>query len=340
MKKIFMLITSVVGIFIISGCSNKDDKEKLNVVATIFPYYDIVSEVAKDSDNIELELLIDSGADLHSYQATSDDIISINNADVIVLNGGPSDKWILDAIKNSNNKDVIVVNTMEELDELVLEEEHVEGMEEHDHNHEHEHNHDHEHERNHDHEHEHNHDHEEEHHEDEHFWLSIKNMKIVTKAIEEALVEADEKSKDKYILNGKNYLTKLDDLDNELKNIVNDSKLKTILVGDRFPFRYLVNDYDLEYYAAFPGCSGETEASFKTIIYLAKKLDENKLDSVLILDGSDGSVAKTIIESSNDKTRSIKVLNSMQSLGKKDINKVSYVSIMKENINVLKDVLK
>ena len=337
MNKIFKSLITISAVFLIVGCGTKKEDNKLNVISTIFPYYDITSQIIGKEDNINLELLIDNGADLHSYQATTDDIIAINNADIIVLNGGPSDQWILDAIKDSNNKDLIIINAMEELSDNVLAEEHVEGMQEHKHDHEHEEeSHEHEHEEE---SHEHEHEHESSNHNDEHLWLSIKNMKVITKSISKALVKADKDNKSSYEKNTTGYTNELNKLDNNLEKVVNNAKHDSILVGDRFPFRYLVEDYNINYYAAFPGCSGETEASFETIVFLSKKIDELNLDYVLSIDGSDGSIAETIIENTETKSQNVKVLNSMQSLGKKDINKKSYISIMEQNINVIKDVL-
>ena len=175
---------------------------------------------------------------------------------------------------------------------------------------------------------------------DEHVWLSLKNAETLCKAIAEALEKADPANKDMYDANLTAYEEKLASLDTSYQNAVKDAPQKTLLFGDRFPFRYLVDDYGLSYYAAFAGCSAESEASFETISFLAEKVDELGLKYVMTIEKSDQKIAKTIIENTRDKNQSILALDSMQSTTSEDVaNGTTYLSVMESNLNVLKKAL-
>ncbi len=188
---------------------------------------------------------------------------------------------------------------------------------------------------------EHEHDHEVEVENDEHVWLSLTNAKIICTEIARALSEIDNDNVDLYNENLDVYVESLDALDQEFRQAIENSKHDTILVGDRFPFRYLVDDYDLNYYAAFVGCSAETEASFETITFLASKVDEEQLSTVLTIDGSDLKIAETIIANTKDNSQTIETLNSLQSIGTTQVEEgITYFSAMKDNLEVLKKVLK
>lgn len=175
---------------------------------------------------------------------------------------------------------------------------------------------------------------------DEHVWLSLKNAKKITSYIAEKLVELDAKNASFYEKNLNTYHLELESLDKKYQEVVESATCKTLLFGDRFPFRYLVDDYGLDYYAAFSGCSAETEASFETIVFLSNKLDELKLKNIMVIETSDQSIAKTIAQNSKGKNQSIFTMDSMQSVTTSDITSgVSYLSIMESNLDVLKDVL-
>lgn len=175
---------------------------------------------------------------------------------------------------------------------------------------------------------------------DEHVWLSIKNSMVITSAICDTICELDPEHSELYRENTAAYNTRLAALDQQYEQAVENAANKVIMVADRFPFRYLTDDYGLTYYAAFPGCSAETEASFETIVFLAEKLSELQLPVVLSIDGSDGTIAQTVIENSTDKTAEIKTLNSLQSVSQADIDAgASYLKIMEENLEVLKEAL-
>ena len=321
---------------------------KIQIVTTIFPEYDWVKNILGDNPgNTELTMLMDNGVDLHNFQPTAADILKISTCDLFIYVGGESDGWVEDALKEATNKDMVVINLLETLGDQVKEEEIVEGMEhEHDHDHEdgdHDHedgDHDHEDE---DHDHEdgdhHHGDHEEEEY-DEHVWLSLKRVQTICNGIESALCKLDGANSDAYKANNAAYQKKLGDLDAKYADAVKDASVKTVLFGDRFPFRYMMDDYGLQYYAAFAGCSAETEASFETILFLANKVNELKLPAILTIEGATHKIAQTVRDNTQAKDQKILAMNSLQSVTAKDVQDgVTYLSVMEENLNVLKEAL-
>ena len=299
-----------------------EDTDKIKVVTTIFPEYDWVKQIAgEEADNMDLTMLLDNGVDLHSYQPTAEDIMKISDCDLFIYVGGESDAWVDDALKEAVNKDMKVINLLDVLGNTVKEEEVKEGMQAEEEEGESE-------------------EAEEEPEYDEHVWLSLKNAKVLTKAIAEDLCEIDAAHKDIYTQNEQTYTEKLDALDQEYQAAVDGATQKTLLFGDRFPFRYLVDDYGLDYYAAFVGCSAETEASFETVKFLADKVDELGLKNVMTIEKSDQKIAKTIIENTKDKNQNILTLDSMQSTTSDDVkNGTTYLSVMQSNLDVLKQAL-
>ena len=325
-----------------SEAKTDDANKKFSVVCTIFPEYDWIRQLVGDKkDNYEITYLLDKGVDLHSYQPTAEDIAKIANCDLFVYVGGESDGWVNDALKESKNDKMQVVNLLETLGKNVKPEEVVEGMQEED---EHDHDHDDKDHDDKDHDHEdadHDHDHEEETEYDEHVWLSLRNATALVNTLAEKLQTIDPENKDYYAGTAADYTAKLGDLDSRYLATIKKAKVKTVLFGDRFPFRYLVDDYGLKYYAAFVGCSAETEASFETVAFLAKKTDDLKLKSVLVIENSDQKIAKKIVETTKDKSQNIVVLNSMQSITNEDIaNGATYLSIMESNLKALASALK
>ena len=175
---------------------------------------------------------------------------------------------------------------------------------------------------------------------DEHVWLSVKNAEVLSKAIADALEKADPDHKDIYQENASAYSEKLKDLDAKYQEVVDGASQKTLLFGDRFPFRYLVDDYGLSYYAAFVGCSAESEASFDTISFLANKVDELGLKDIMAIENSNQKIAKTIIENTKEKNQKILTLDTMQSTTSDDVkNGTTYLSVMEKNLEVLKEAL-
>ena len=320
--------------------------DKIEIVTTIFPEYDWVKAVLGDNPaNAEVTMLLDNGVDLHSYQPTADDIIKISTCDMFVYVGGESDEWVEDVLASAENKDMKVINLMDILSDLVKEEEVVEGMEA-------EHHHDDEDEDEHEHE---DADHDEEEHEDadhdeheeeeveydEHLWLSLKNAVVIMYYLEDAISTIDAANADMYKKNTEDYITQLEDLDKQYEEVVLASSVNTILFGDRFPFRYFADDYKLKYYAAFTGCSAESEASFETITFLASKVDELSLKTVLTIEGDNHKIAETIVENTKTKDQKILTMDSMQSVTSSDVEAgKTYLSIMEDNLEVLEEALK
>ncbi len=357
-KHITIILAVVMAVFSLSACATGKPASdgKLKIVTTIFPEYDWVKQILGDEANrADITMLLDNGVDLHSYQPTAADIMKISQCDLFIYVGGESDKWVEDVLKEATNSDMKVINLLEVLGDSVKEEEVVEGMqkeehhhhdedgEEHEGKHEHEDEHEHEdgHEHEDEHEHEDGHEHEDEHkHEDEHVWLSLKNANVLCQKIADTLIEMEPKRAESYRKNLNDYVAAIDALDTKYENVVKDASHKTILFGDRFPFRYLTDDYHLEYYAAFVGCSAETEASFETITFLAGKTDELSLNTIFTLEKSNQKIAKTIVDNTAKKNQKIVSLDSMQSTTTQDIKSgASYLDIMESNLEALKEAI-
>lgn len=267
-------------------------------------------------------MLLDNGVDLHSYQSTAEDILKIATCDLFIYVGGESDTWVDSALQEAINKDMIVIDLLDELGSAVKEEELVEGMEGEEEEEEGE-------------------EEEEEGPEyDEHVWLSLKNSKVLCASIEAALEKIDSANASVYKSNCDDYCAKLDELDKEYAEAVAAAGKDTLLFADRFPFRYLTDDYGLKYYAAFVGCSAESEASFETVVFLANKVDELSLNRVLIIEGSDGRIAETVVSNTAAGDAGILTMNSLQSVTSKDVEAgVSYLGVMQQNLEVLKEAL-
>lgn len=308
MRKIFLLFTAIVlAVMTASPCSAK------SVTVSIFPVYDWVREISKGVSN-DITLLLDSGVDLHSYQPSAEDIVRISDCDLFVYVGGESDEWADGVLKVSAKNQRRVINLLDVLGDSVKPEEIVDGMQ-----------------------HEHHHEHSEP---DEHVWLSLRNAEIICRKLADTLSEIDPSHKENYAENLRTYAGKLSSLDKEYTSMVKDSERKIILVADRFPFRYLADDYGLKYYAAFSGCSAESEASFETVIFLAQKADELNLPCVIKIDGTNHKIAETVVNSSKNHDRRILVLDSMQSATMNDIKAgKTYLNTMRSNLEILKEAL-
>ena len=330
-------------------------QKKVSIVATTYPQYDWLKNVLGDRVGaVNLKLLIKNGTDLHSYKPSAQDIAAIASADLVVYVGGESDEWIEKALSATPKAGRVQMSPMQALGDRVKEEEVVEGMqaEEHEHHHEHgeeaeEHEHEHhEHAEEHEH-HEHaeaheDHDHHEEVENDEHVWLSLKNAIILVDGIAEALAKIDAENATTYKANASAYMAKIQELDNSYTAATSSAENKTILFGDRFPFRYLVDDYGIKYFAAFVGCSAESEASFETVAFLAGKMDTLALPAIFTIDGSNGKIARAILDASKkSKEAQVLTLNSMQSVTDAQMESgMDYLSIMQSNLEVLKKALK
>ena len=328
MKKMLAALMAAVLLLSCLGAGAVAEEKKLKAVVTIFPIYDWVCQIAGDNlDNLEITMLLDSGADLHNYQPTAMDILKVAQADLFIYVGGESDGWVDKVLAAASNPSLRALNLMEALGDAVKEEAIVEGME-----HEHE---DHDHE---DHE---EHDHEEEEHEsDEHIWLSLRNAMALAPEIAQAMGACDPANAEKYAANAGAYADQLKALDEKYVQAVAEGSLKTILFGDRFPFRYLADDYGLAYFAAFTGCSAETEASFQTIAFLSRKVDELGLKTVLTIENPKTQLPRAIVQNTQTKDQKILSMNSLQSVTADDLKTgINYLSVMAENLEVLREAL-
>ncbi len=357
MKKKIICALALVGTMFLTGCATSNTTgdettptnsgaEKYSIVATSFHEYDWVMQVLGDEkENFDVTLLMDTGVDMHSYEPSVEDIATINSSDLFIYNGGNSQSWVTDAIANPSNSNFKSINVMESLGDEIKEEEIVEGMQndsnDHDHDHEEEteaddHDHDHEEATDADDHDDHDHDEETSGHDDEHVWLSLDNAKDVCEVIGDEIAKIDTENASTYRTNADNYIKTLDDLDNNYETAIKSAPRDTLIFADRFPFLYMLDEYDVNYYAAFQGCSAETEASFETITFLAGKVDELDVNKLLIIDNGLEELAQTINNSSQDKDCKILTLNSLQSVSSDDINSgATYYKYMSENLEVL-----
>ena len=338
----------VAALFALVACNDNPKSKiakdhKLSVVTTIYPEFSWTKSIlGNQTSSVDLSLLIKNGIDLHSFKPTAQDIAKIANADMVIYVGGESDEWIEKALEATPKKGRTEINLMKVLGDRVKAEEIVEGMQaEEEHHHEHAEEHEHEHHDEHAEKHEHHH-HDEEVENDEHVWLSLKNAEVIVKKISEELSKLDAAHTAIYKQNTDAYVAQIQALDAEYSEVVNGSARKTVLFGDRFPFRYLVDDYGIKYYAAFVGCSAESEASFETIAFLAGKMDAESLPVIFTIENSNGKIAKAVLAASKKSQNSqILILNSMQSVTEKQIAEgIDYLSLMKSNLEVLKKALK
>ena len=295
------------------GCSKKRDDGKFTVICTVFPIYDWVCEILAGVDNVSVTLLVDSGTDPHSYNATAEDIAVISSSDMLIYVGGESDRWVEDAMKNAKGNAPETVRLIDAVEDRLHEHHGHSEDEECEDGHEHD-------------------------AYDEHVWLSLKNAAHLTHAISERLSACLPDKAGMMAENTEKYISELSALDKELEGAVLDAKRRVLLFADRFPFRYLTEDYGLEYHAAFEGCSADAEASFETVISLTDKLNELDLPYVMVTETSDKRLARTVISGSDKKTAEILTLDSMQSISHEDISggQIKYTDVMRENVNVLK----
>lgn len=320
-KRIFLSVTvlffaSVYLITMFSGEMQFYAKEKTTIVTTTFAPYDFARNIA--GDKAETVMLLSPGEESHTYEPTPKDIMEIKECDVFVYGGGESEKWV-DSILQSLDSDIKTVKMMDvvELYEETLED----GMEE-------------------DETHSHSHDEHNEHSEeyDEHVWTSPLNAIEITKSISAAVIEADSKNKDYYSDNTEKYIDSLKALDAYFNQALADCKREYIVIGDRFPLRYLTERYGIDYYAAFPGCSAQVEANPVTIAFLTEKVNDENVPIVFKVDLSSGNVAYSI---SNDTGAKVETLYSCHVISADDFNNgEGYISLMQRNIESLKKALK
>ncbi len=307
------------------------DDGKIKVTTVIFAPYDFVREIA--GDKVHLTMLLRPGAESHSYEPSPQDIITIQNSDVFIYTGGENDVWVDRILGSMDTSGMKIIRMMDSV--KLVEEEIVEGMEDADHNHE---GHDHEEEEAEDHE---GHDHEVHDHEeivyDEHVWTSPANAALIVSAISGALCEADPANAALYRQNTTAYQAKLAQLDAAFSSITFSAKRRIVVFGDRFPFRYFTDRYGLEYYAAFPGCSTETEPSAATVAFLIDKIRAEHIPVVFHIELSNERMANTIASETGAKKL---LLHSCHNLSKADFDKgASYLSLMNRNVEALREAL-
>ena len=315
MKKILKYISlasAVILIMLASACGETESVEdkKLKVVCTVYPFYDWTVNIA--GSQADVELIVSGGTDMHSYQPSAEDVIKIAGCDLLIYGGGASDAWVTEAAAQNENPDRIVINLLELLGSLAAKEEHTEGMQTD------------------------GHDHDGAEY-DEHIWLSLKNAAFLTQKIAAALSEKDGENAGAYSANAEEYKKRLESLDKKYEETVSTAKNNTLVFADRFPFLYLTRDYGIKYYAAFPGCSAETEASFETVMFLSGKIDELVLKYIMTTESPVAGIAETVRENTGDKNAEILALDSMQSLTAEDGQ--DYISVMEKNLEVLEKAL-
>ena len=362
LRKSVVFIVTISMILGMAGCgktTEKEDNYRLKIVTSLFPYYDMARAVIGDVKGIDLKMIVTPGQDSHSFEPTPSDVIQMENADVLIYNGGSLETWIDTLLDSLNNKNQIKMKMMDYVD--VLNEEIVEGMdtrfEEHDHD-EHSHKEDNHNkgkhkedshsEENHKEDNHsedssndsefHNEDSEEEHEEtDEHIWTSPVNEIIMTEKICETLSKALPEEKENFQKNAESYISQLKELDNEFRTIVENAKTNEIIFADKFPLQYFAKEYGLKYYAAFPGCGSDMEPSAKTIAFLVDKIKEDNIKAVFYLELSSHIVADAIETDTGAKPLQF---NSCHNITQKQFDSgVTYVDLMKKNVNNLKIAL-
>lgn len=319
---VFLLVISL------SGCrsesSVQEQEEKIQVVTTIFPQYDFVRQIA--GEQVEVSMLLKPGEETHSYEPTPRDILKIQNCDLFIYVGGENDEWVEEILESIDTEKFRMLRLIDCVD--TVNEEHVEGMKE---------------ERGHNHGEE-EHEHEEEDHgshktltPDEHVWTSPENAMEIVKEITKVLAELDPAQKPIYEKNERAYLDRLEALDKEFRTVVSTAKRDVLLFGDRFPFRYFADAYDLKYYAAFPGCASDTEPSAATMAFLIRKVEQEHIPVILKMELSNENIANAIAETTGAK---VKTFYSCHNLTAKEFAQgETYLSMMKKNVQTLKEAL-
>ncbi len=320
-------IPASVLLLLLSGCASpgtagSEDSGKIRAVATIFPQYDFLRQIG--GDHLELTMLLKPGAESHSFEPTPADMITVSQSDLFVYVGGDSDAWVETILESVDVSEKEIVTLMDCVETVA--EEDVEGMETHGHAHDHE-------------------DEDptaadgdhEEAEQDEHVWTSPRNAVRIVEKLRDALIAVDPENAGDYTQNAADYIDRLNRLDQEFQETVDTAKRHTILLGDRFPFRYLADAYGLDYYAAFPGCSSESEASAKTIAFLIDKAKEEKIPVVFSIELSNEKMTDSICEA----TGATKLqLHSCHNVTRDDFEQgITYLDLMERNVQALKEAL-
>lgn len=291
-------------LFISCKVRKMDTSDRINIVCSIFPEYDWVRNILGDDDTATtLTLLEKNGMDLHSYQPAETDINIIKNCDLIVYTGGKSDEWIKETL-NSAEKDIKAINLIE-----ILKEKTADEQDEY----------------------------------DEHVWLSIKNAVFFCKYFTDTICQLAPESAERYQTKMESYLKKLEAMDFSFRGITETSANKTLIICDKFPFKNLLADYGLNYYAAFADCSKETdsEPTTETISLLAEKLNEVNSNAVIVLENNDKKIDKAVIGKAKKPTCDTFIMESMQYVTlRQAFEGKSYISLMQKNLETIQKALK
>lgn len=308
-RKLLAVITAAATVLSLCACSSESgysnsDSGKLKIISTVFPPYDLARQIA--GDNAEISILLPPGSEIHNYEPSAKDMIAIRNCDIFLYIGGENEQWAEKLINSNDTENVTAVKLIDYVPTLSEDED----------------------------EHDHDHDHEHEHETDEHIWTSPKNAQLMLSAVYDAICKVDPSGKQTYTKNKDAYAKQLSDLDNAYRSAVDNAKNKTIVLADKFPFRYLAHEYGLEFSAAFAACSDESEPGVSTMIKLTKTIKENNIPAVYYLEFSSTKIADTLC----DEAGATKLmLHSCHNVSKQDIeNNVSYVDLMKQNLENLK----
>ncbi len=315
MKKLITGILAAAMLLSISGCvavEAPDAEQKLSVITTIYPAYDFARQVF--GDTADVTLLLKPGTESHTYDPSAKDIVNINNCDLFIYNGGESDQWVSSILDGADD-----INTLRMMDVVELrEEEHTEGMQtEHDHE-------------------EHEHEHEEDVY-DEHIWTSPRNAIDIVSAVAAKACAISPENSDIYNQASGDYITQMLSLAVSFDALLADEE-RYFIFGDRFPLLYFFEEYDLNYYAAFPGCGSNVEPSAQTISFLLEKLGgEDVIPAVFTIELSNGQIADTLAE---DSGLPVYEFHACHNITADDFAAgETYVSLMERNYETLKTVL-
>ncbi|WP_026505787.1 metal ABC transporter substrate-binding protein [Butyrivibrio sp. NC3005] len=350
-NRILSIIVSILlGAIVLSGCKNSEsannsndngavlgaskdgvakDLKSISIVCTNFPEYDFAKQITGDKGDVTL--LLKPGAESHTFEPTPQDIIKIQNCDLFVYVGGDSDEWVDGVLESMDTSKMTVFKLMDQVD--LVEEELVEGMEEEKEDDDSEKDADSHEEK------EQDEGENEEVENDEHVWTSPANSMTIVKNMCDAIVSIDKDNADQYRQNAEGYIKKIKNIDDQFKDVIKNAKRKEIIVGDRFPFRYFCDEFGLKYYAAFPGCSTDTQPSAKTIAFLIDKVKSDKIPVVfhIELSTSGEQMSKAIAEETGAK---VLLLNAVHNVSQQDMdNGATYVTLMQENVESLKEAL-
>lgn len=330
MKRIasfFLALALTLSLTACTAPAEKADGRKLQIVTTLFPYYDFARAIAQD--RADVTLLLSPGREAHSFEPTPLDAVTISEADVFLYNGGEGEYWVESMLGAAGENIAVVARMMDYVD--ALNEEYVEGMQGadgHDHDHEH---------GSHD---DHDHDHEEDEHDsdeieyDEHIWTSPKNAVVLCRAVCDAICKADPANEDFYRTNCDDYCAQLEALDARFASLCESAPRRLLIFADRFPMLYFCREYGLDYRAAFHGCSGDTEPSLATIKFLIDKVEDENIPVVYTIDFGTKKVAAVVSECTG---AAIETLYSMQTVSRADFDAgETYLTLMERNFEALR----